>query len=60
LNAIVDDTNAPPIGDLSYKPGAGVISSLRSTMLLVLANSEKVCQLFVVCASRTMTKAVPA
>ena len=51
LNAIADDTNAPRIGDLSYKPGAGVddvmISSLRSTMLLALANPEQVSQLFV-------------
>src|SRR5258708_33052150 len=48
---IADDTNAPRIGDLSYKPGAGVddvmISSLRSTMLLALANPEQVNQLFV-------------
>jgi AraC family transcriptional regulator len=51
LNAIADDTNAPRIGDLSYKPGAGhddvLISSLRSTMLLTLANPEQVNQLFV-------------
>ena len=51
LNAIADDTNAPRIGDLSYKPGAGVddvmISSLRGTMLLALANPEQVSQLFV-------------
>jgi AraC family transcriptional regulator len=51
LNAIADDTNAPRIGDLSYKPGPGVddvvISSLRSTMLLALANPEQVSQLFV-------------
>jgi AraC family transcriptional regulator len=51
LNAIADDTNAPRVGDLSYKPGAGVddvmISSLRSTMLLALANPEQVSQLFV-------------
>ncbi len=51
LNAIADDTNAPRIGDLRYKPGAGVddvmISSLRSTMLLALANPEQVNQLFV-------------
>jgi AraC-like DNA-binding protein len=51
LNAIADDANAPRIGDLSYKPGAGVddvmISSLRSTMLLALANPEQVSQLFV-------------
>ena len=51
LNAIADDTNASRIGDLSYKPGAGVddvmISSLRSTMLLALANPEQVNQLFV-------------
>jgi AraC family transcriptional regulator len=50
LNAIADDTNAPRIGDLSYKPGASVddvtISSLRSTMLLALANPEQVNQLF--------------
>ena len=51
LNAIADDTNAPRIGDLSYKPGAGVddvmISSLRSTMLLALANPGQVSRLFV-------------
>jgi AraC family transcriptional regulator len=51
LNAIADDTNAPRIGDLSYKPGAGVddvmISSLRGTMLLALAKPEQVSQLFV-------------
>jgi AraC family transcriptional regulator len=51
LNAIADDTNAPRIGDLSYKPGAGVddvmISSLRGTMLLALANPEQASQLFV-------------
>jgi AraC family transcriptional regulator len=51
LNAIADDTNAPRIGDLSYKPGPGVddvmISSLRSTMLLALAEPEQVSQLFV-------------
>jgi AraC family transcriptional regulator len=51
LNAIADDTNAPRIGDLGYKPGAGVddvvISSLRSTMLLALANPEQADQLFV-------------
>jgi len=51
LNAIADDTNAPRIGDLSYKPGVGVddvmISSLQSTMLLALANPEQVSQLFV-------------
>jgi AraC family transcriptional regulator len=51
LNAIADDTNAPRVGDLSYKPGAGVddvmISGLRNTMLLALANPEQVSQLFV-------------
>jgi AraC family transcriptional regulator len=51
LNAIADDTNAPRIGDLSYKPGVGIddvmISSLRRTMLLALANPEQVQQLFV-------------
>jgi AraC family transcriptional regulator len=51
LDAIADDTNAPRIGDLSYKPGAGVddvmISSLRGTMLLALANPEQVSQLFI-------------
>jgi AraC family transcriptional regulator len=51
LNAIADDTNAPRIGDLSYKPGLGVddvtIFSLRNTMLLALANPEQVSQLFV-------------
>ena len=51
LDAIADEANAPRIGDLSYKPGAGVddvtISSLRSTMLLALANPEQVNQLFV-------------
>jgi len=51
LNAIADDTNAPRIGDLSYKPGVGIddvtLSSLRSTMLLALANPEQVSQLFV-------------
>src|SRR5258708_11792712 len=41
LNAIADDTNAPRIGDLRYKPGAGRDgvrrSSLRSTLRLALA-----------------------
>jgi AraC family transcriptional regulator len=51
FNAVSDDTNAPRIGDLNYKPGAGIedvmISSLRSTMLLAIANAEQVSQLFV-------------
>ena len=44
LNAIADDANAPRIGDLDYKPGAGIndvtISSLGSTMLSAMQASR--------------------
>jgi AraC family transcriptional regulator len=51
LDAIADDANAPRIGDLSYKPGAGVndatISSLGSLLLPALRHPEQANRLFV-------------
>ena len=51
LNAIADDANAPRIGDLNYKPGAGVndatISSLGSTILPALRHPDQANRLFV-------------
>ena len=51
LNAIADDAGAPRIGDLNYKPGAGIsdatISSLGSTVLPALRHPEQANRLFV-------------
>jgi AraC family transcriptional regulator len=51
LNAIADDTAAPRIGDLNYKPGAGVndatIFSLGSTILPALSHADQANRLFV-------------
>jgi AraC family transcriptional regulator len=51
LNAITDDASAPRIGDLAYKPGAGItdvtISSLGSTMLSALFRPDEANRLFV-------------
>jgi AraC family transcriptional regulator len=50
LDAIADDANAPPIRDLSYKPGAGVndvtISRLGSLLLPALSHPDQVNPLF--------------
>jgi len=51
LNAIADDANAPRIGDLNYKPGAGIsdamISSLGGTILPALRRPDQANRLFV-------------
>jgi AraC family transcriptional regulator len=51
LDAIADDANAPPIRDLSYKPGAGVndvtISGLGSLLLPALSHLDQAGRLFV-------------
>ena len=51
LDAIADDANAPRIGDLSYKPGAGMndvtISSLGRLMLPALSHPDQANPLFV-------------
>jgi len=51
LDAIADGANAPRIGDLSYKPGAGVndvtISSLGRLMLPALSHPDQANRLFV-------------
>ena len=51
LNAIADDAGAPRIGDLNYKPGAGIndatISRLGSTILPALSHPEQANRLFV-------------
>ena len=51
LNAIADDAAAPRIGDLNYKPGAGVtdatIFSLGSTILPALSHADQANRLFV-------------
>jgi AraC family transcriptional regulator len=51
LDAIADEANAPPIRDLSYKPGAGVndvtISSLGSLLLPALSHRHQASRLFV-------------
>jgi AraC-like DNA-binding protein len=51
LDAIADDANAPRIGDLSYKPGAGVndltISGLGSLLLPALSHPDQANPLFV-------------
>jgi len=51
LNAIADDANAPRIGDLNYKPGAGVndvtISALGHTILPALSRPHEANRLFV-------------
>jgi len=51
LDAIADDANAPPIRDLSYKPGAGVndvtISGLGSLLLPALSHLDQTSRLFV-------------
>jgi len=51
LDAIADDANAPPIRDLSYKPGAGVndvtISGLGSLLLPALSHPDQANPLFV-------------
>jgi AraC family transcriptional regulator len=50
LDAIADDANAPRIGDLSYKPGAGVndvtISGLGSLLLPALSHPDQANPLF--------------
>ena len=51
LDAIADDANAPRIGDLSYKPGAGVndgtISCLGNLLLPALSHPDQANPLFV-------------
>ena len=51
LNAIADNANAPRIGDLNYKPGAGIsdatILSLGSTILPALSRPDQANRLFV-------------
>jgi AraC-like DNA-binding protein len=51
LDAIADEANAPRIGDLSYKPGAGVndvtISGLGSLLLPALSHPDQANPLFV-------------
>src|SRR5258707_1521468 len=51
LDAIADDANAPPIRDLSYKPGAGVndvtISGLGSLLMPALMHLDHANRLFV-------------
>ena len=51
LNAIADDANAPRIGDLNYKPGAGIsdatILSLGTTILPALSRPDQANRLFV-------------
>jgi AraC-like DNA-binding protein len=51
LDAMANDANAPPIRDLSYKPGAGVndvtISGLGSLLLPTLSHPDQANQLFV-------------
>jgi AraC family transcriptional regulator len=51
LNAIADDASAPRIGDLNYKPGAGIndatISRLGSTILPALSRPEQANRLFI-------------
>ena len=51
LNAIADDANAPRIGDLNYRPGAGVndvtISGLGHTMVPALSRPDEANRLFV-------------
>jgi AraC-like DNA-binding protein len=51
LDTIADDANAPRIGDLSYKPGAGVndvtISGLGSLLLPALSHPDQANPLFV-------------
>jgi AraC family transcriptional regulator len=51
LDAIADDANAPRIGNLSYKPGAGMndvtISSLGRLMLPALSHPDQANRLFV-------------
>jgi AraC family transcriptional regulator len=50
LDAIADDANAPRIGDLNYKPGAGVndvtIASLGSLLLPALSHRDQANPLF--------------
>jgi AraC family transcriptional regulator len=50
LDAIADDANAPPIRDLSYKPGVGVndltISSLGNLLLPALGHPDQANRLF--------------
>jgi AraC family transcriptional regulator len=51
LEAIADEANAPRIGDLNYKPGAGVndvtISGLGSLLLPALSHPDQANRLFV-------------
>ncbi len=51
LNAIADDAAAPRIGDLNYKPGAGVndatIFSLGGAILPALSHADRANRLFV-------------
>jgi AraC-like DNA-binding protein len=51
LDAIADESNAPRVGDLSYKPGAGVndvtISGLGSLLLPALSHPDQANPLFV-------------
>jgi AraC family transcriptional regulator len=51
LNAIADDVDAPPIGDLHYKPGAGVadgtIANLGRSVLAAFGLPEQANRLFV-------------
>src|SRR5258707_575797 len=50
LDAIADESNAPRVGDLSYKPGAGVndvtISGLGSLLLPALSHPDQANPLF--------------
>jgi AraC-like DNA-binding protein len=50
MDAIADEANAPPIRDLSYKPGAGVndvtISALGSLLLPALGHPDQANPLF--------------
>jgi AraC-like DNA-binding protein len=51
LNAIADDVDAPPIGDLSYRPGAGVadstIANLGRSLLAGFGLPDQANRLFV-------------
>jgi AraC-like DNA-binding protein len=51
LNAIADDANAPRIGELEYRPGAGVADNtilyLGQSLLAAFAHPERASRLFV-------------
>jgi len=51
LNAIADDVHAPRVGELAYRPGAGIADStilhLGHSMLAALAHPERASRLFV-------------